>query len=154
MSAREGAEQVMKMVPHRGKAKVVKWPTRLGKLMAVAGEKVNLRQQGEGTERGRWIEELKTLFREVGLPAAEVEEWEGAEMAREWAKVDAHRHSGSTSRRGREPGHGWLLRVTSLAAARLSIGNVLGRESAGARLSSWSMLARYPERGSSRMKGR
>lgn len=88
--------------------------------MAVAGENVNLRQQAEDAERGRWILEL---FREVGLPAAEVKELEGAEM---------HRHSGSMSRRGREPGHGWLLHFTLLAAAGLSIGNAFGGESSGA----------------------
>ena len=76
------AAQVMKLVPRRGKAKMVRWPTRLGKLMAVAGENENLRQQAEEAERGRWIEELKVIFREAALPVAEVEEWEGAEMKR------------------------------------------------------------------------
>ena len=79
---KQNAVQVMKMVPRRGKAKVVKWPTRLGKLMAVVGDNENLRQQAEETERIRWIEELKVIFREAGLPAADVEEWEGAEMQR------------------------------------------------------------------------
>ena len=79
---KENAVQVMKMVPRKGKAKVIKWPTRLGKLMAVVGDHENLRQQAEETERSRWIEELKVIFREAGLPAADVEEWEGAEMQR------------------------------------------------------------------------
>lgn len=79
---KEDSSQMMKMVPRRGKAKVVKWPTRLGKLIAVVGENENLRQQAEESERNRWIEELKILLREAALPVAEIEEWDGAEMQR------------------------------------------------------------------------
>ena len=79
---KEDSGQMMKMVPRRGKARVVKWPTRLGKLIAVVGENENLRQQAEESERNRWIEELKILLREAALPVAEIEEWDGAEMQR------------------------------------------------------------------------
>lgn len=103
---KEDSSQVMKMVPRRGKAKVVKWPTRLGKLIAVVGENENLRQQAEESERNRWIEELKILLREAAHY-----QWQrsksGMELrCKEWEKEGELRPCGSTSRLGYMPGRG------------------------------------------------
>ena len=73
----EEKESAMKAIVRRGKAKIFKWPTRLSKLMAVAGDNVQLRQSAEETERLRWIEELRKIMVEAKLPAVETEEYYG-----------------------------------------------------------------------------
>ena len=75
-------EMIMKTIVRKGKAKMVKWPTRLGKLLAVAGDNAQLRQTAEETERLRWIEELRKIMVEAKLPAVEAEEWHGVPTLR------------------------------------------------------------------------
>lgn len=75
-------ELAMKAVVRKGKAKILKWPTRLGKLLAVAGDNAQLRQSAEETERLRWIEELRKILVEAKLPAVEVDEWHGVPTQR------------------------------------------------------------------------
>ena len=75
-------EMALKTIVRKGKAKMVKWPTRLGKLLAVAGDNAQLRQTAEETERLRWIEELRKIMVEANLPAVEAEEWHGVPTLR------------------------------------------------------------------------
>ena len=62
-------EAISKVVPKKGTAPVSRWPTRLEKRMAAAGENVALRQGVEKAERNRWIDELRHLLWEAKLPA-------------------------------------------------------------------------------------
>ena len=75
-------DRIMKIIPRRGKAKVMKWPTRLGKLLAVAGESEQLRHRAEEVERDRWINELASLMKEADLPAVAAGGWEGLRTVR------------------------------------------------------------------------
>ena len=74
---RGDASRIMKIIPRKGKAKVTRWPTRLGKLMSVVGKNEQLRHQVEEAERDRWIKELKSIMEEAGLPAVTAGGWEG-----------------------------------------------------------------------------
>ena len=75
-------EMAMKAIVRKGKAKILKWPTRLGKLLAVAGDNAQLRQSAEESERLRWIEELRKILAEAKLPAVEGDEWHGVPTLR------------------------------------------------------------------------
>ena len=75
-------DRIMKIIPRKGKARVMKWPTRLGKLLAVAGESEQLRHRAEEVERDRWIKELASLMEEADLPAVAAGGWEGLRTVR------------------------------------------------------------------------
>lgn len=62
-------EAIAKVVPAKGTAMVTRWPTRLEKRMAAAGDSLALRQGVEKSERNRWIDELRHLLYEAKLPA-------------------------------------------------------------------------------------
>ena len=66
---RHEEEDVAKRVPHRGTAKRARWPTRLGKMLAGAGDDLALREQIEKKERDRWLGELRQIMSEARLPA-------------------------------------------------------------------------------------
>ena len=55
--------------PKPGKASITKWPTRLQKRLADAGDSVLLRERAEFIERERWLKELKTILDGAGLVA-------------------------------------------------------------------------------------
>ena len=62
-------EAIAKVVPRKGTAAMVRWPTRLEKRLSAAGDKLELRQGADKSERHRWINELKHLLWEARLPA-------------------------------------------------------------------------------------
>ena len=62
-------EAISKVVPRKGTAEMVRWPTRLEKRLSAAGDSMTLRQGAEKSERHRWIDELKHLLWEAKLPA-------------------------------------------------------------------------------------
>ena len=66
---RHEEEDVAKKVPYRGTAKRARWPTRLGKKLAGAGDDLALREQIEKKERDRWLGELRQIMSEARLPA-------------------------------------------------------------------------------------
>ena len=51
-------------------AKIVKWPTRLGKKLNMAGSDLALRELAEKSERERWLAELKMIVKKAKLPVA------------------------------------------------------------------------------------
>lgn len=55
--------------PKPGKATITKWPTRLQKRLADAGDSVLLRERAEMVERDRWLGELKGILDAVGMAA-------------------------------------------------------------------------------------
>ena len=61
---------------------MTKWPTGLGKLLAVAGESEQLRHRAEEVERDRWIKELASFMEEAGLPAVAAGGSEGLQTVR------------------------------------------------------------------------
>lgn len=65
----EEAELVEKVVMV-GTAKRVKWPTRLGRKLHMAGSDLALREQAEKAERDRWLGELRIIMRDAKLPVA------------------------------------------------------------------------------------
>ena len=65
----EEAELVEK-VAMVGTAKRVKWPTRLGRKLHLAGSDLALRELAEKTERDRWLGELRNIMKEAKLPVA------------------------------------------------------------------------------------
>lgn len=62
------AGKLKEQVPRMGKAKVVRWPTKLQRRLEAAGDNASLRESAEKIERTRWINELKKLMEEAGLP--------------------------------------------------------------------------------------
>lgn len=48
---------------------ITKWPTRLQKRLADAGDSVLLRERAEMVERDRWLGELKGILDAVGVGA-------------------------------------------------------------------------------------
>ena len=47
---------------------VIKWPTRLGKKLYMAGSDLALRELAEKTERNRWLTELRDIMKRAKLP--------------------------------------------------------------------------------------
>ena len=54
-------QEVAERVKLVGSAKVYKWPTRLGKMLHVAGTDLALREAAEKAERDRWLAVLREL---------------------------------------------------------------------------------------------
>ena len=50
-----------------GNAKIVKWPTRLGKKLHLAGSDLALRELAEKTKRDRWLSELRDIVKRAKL---------------------------------------------------------------------------------------
>lgn len=69
-SRKGGAKLKQEKIPRQGQAKIAKWPTRLGKHLAVAGENAALRDQAERNERDRWLKELRNIMIVADLPVA------------------------------------------------------------------------------------
>ena len=63
-------QEVVERVKMVGSAKVIKWPTRLGKKLHLAGDDLALREQAEKSERDRWLGELRTIIKKAKLPVA------------------------------------------------------------------------------------
>lgn len=80
-------ENLREIIPRVGKAKVVRWPTRLEKKLYQAGEDQNLRAKAEKDERSRWLLEIKKLLREAQAPAIMRDEvFVGVDMSRRFGK--------------------------------------------------------------------
>ena len=67
----EGLEgqEVAERVKLVGSAKVFKWPTRLGKMLHLAGPDLALREAAEKAERDRWLAMLRDIMKKASLPA-------------------------------------------------------------------------------------
>ena len=69
LQARE-LEDISEKVTAKGLAKRARWPSRLGKKIALAGDDIGLREAAERQERARWSKELKKILVEAKLPAS------------------------------------------------------------------------------------
>ena len=78
-------ERLSLEIPSKGKAAVVRWPTRLAKRLEVAGSDQALRENAEKGERARWVKELRKILIEGKCPAVS-EGTLGRELTRRFGK--------------------------------------------------------------------
>ena len=63
-----------------GTAKRYRWPTRLGRRLAAAGDNGREREEIEKDERRRWLEELRGIMRQAGAPVVKGAGGAGVEL--------------------------------------------------------------------------
>ena len=77
--------KISDVVPVKGTAKIVRWPTRLQRRLNEAGDNQALRESAEKQERIRWSKELKNLLLDGRCPAVQGED-PGRELSRRFGK--------------------------------------------------------------------
>lgn len=81
------ARATTRLVPLKGSAEVKRWPARLQRKLAQAGEGAALRSSVEKTERNRWIQEQKRPLEEASSPATERSQiFKGEDFTRRFGK--------------------------------------------------------------------